>query len=206
MIGPPVVKPQTAKELKSDTRWSQFPVIVVLIQALGSASAVFLTGTREVSGVVPMDLRVLSVKEHCARALGVAQQWRREAVLNKAEALFAPADGLVQLSVSYGFHSAGPPASFLIVWIKGRGNALVVEKQGASFHRASQSATLLIPWSCWTAPSDRHHPCERRQALSQGAQPPALAPHPNAGVQPDLLLRGPPDLARDFQRTHIPAH
>ena len=76
-----------------------------------------------------MDLRVLSVKEHYPQALAVAREWRSDAMLNLAIAYFRPAEEPKDLSISYFFNSAGPPAKWLTVRVKERETGLVVETE-----------------------------------------------------------------------------
>jgi hypothetical protein len=122
-------KQRVAEELQRDSRWARFRLIFVVALILVPATAVLIAGPDGESGAASMDLRVLSVKEHYPQALAVAREWRSDATLNDAEALFGPADDPGRLSISYGFNSSGPPARWLLVWVKERETGLEVETE-----------------------------------------------------------------------------
>jgi hypothetical protein len=118
---------RVADALRRDTRWARFRVIFLVTLALVSAAAVLLGGAGGEGGAVSMNLRVLSVKEHYPRALAVAREWSSDAILIDAEVLFRPTESPGELRIAYGFHSAGPPAKWLNVYLKERETGLVVE-------------------------------------------------------------------------------
>jgi hypothetical protein len=122
-------KRQAGEVLNRDGRWARFRLLFVVALALIPAVAVLIAGSDGESGATAMDLRVLSVKEHYPQALAVAREWRSDAMLNLAIARFRPAEGPKELSISYFFNSAGPPAKWLTVRVKEQGAGLVVETE-----------------------------------------------------------------------------
>jgi hypothetical protein len=125
---------RVGEALKKDTRWARFRLLFVVALALIPAAAVLIARSDGESGAAAMELRVLSVKEHYPRALEVARKWRSDAILSRAAAYFRPSEGPKDLSISYDFYSAGPPAKFLLVWVDEEETGIVLESKEGELH------------------------------------------------------------------------
>ena len=125
---------RAGEALKKDMRWARFRLVFVIALALITAAAALIAGQDGESGAASMELQVLSVKEHYPQALAIAREWRSDAILHGAVAYFRPSEGPKDLSISYDFYSAGPPAKFLLVWVDEEETGIVVESEEGELH------------------------------------------------------------------------
>ena len=118
---------------RRDTRWARFRLVLAVVLALILGSWALLSDLSEGGGATPMDMQVLSVKDHYPQALAVAREWRSDAIMEDAVARFRASQQPGKLTISYGFRSPSDPVAGFLVWVKQEQSGLEITSEEFEF-------------------------------------------------------------------------